>query len=224
MGWLFGFEGRINRAKYVLAILIYVIPFSIGSAIADHASAAIGAAILLPVAFMMAMPAAKRLHDLDHSGWWQLLGLIPLVNIGLGIYLLFWKGTTGSNRFGVDPLGVEERKLSYPSVPPQTMAAPQFSGPAETQREPISMSSVPHQIVAPAPVAQSMGAFSTEPIPAVDEDAIYAMVAEEMDRGEMDRLCSHRLMIAQGWIAKVRNSAGFEAGSADRSRARNQPR
>ena len=42
----------------------------------------------------------KRLHDVDKSGWWALIMLIPLVNLCLGIYLLFAKGTEGSNRFG----------------------------------------------------------------------------------------------------------------------------
>jgi uncharacterized membrane protein YhaH (DUF805 family) len=46
----------------------------------------------------------RRLHDIDHSGWWILIGLIPLVGL---IALVVWfatKGTTGPNRFGPDPL------------------------------------------------------------------------------------------------------------------------
>lgn len=48
--------------------------------------------------------ACRRLHDTDKSGWWQLLGLIPLV--GLIILIVWWasRGTAGSNRFGPDPL------------------------------------------------------------------------------------------------------------------------
>jgi uncharacterized membrane protein YhaH (DUF805 family) len=47
--------------------------------------------------------SARRLHDLDRTAWWL---LIALTGIGV-ILLLIWdcmKGTTGSNRFGVDPL------------------------------------------------------------------------------------------------------------------------
>jgi uncharacterized membrane protein YhaH (DUF805 family) len=47
----------------------------------------------------------RRLHDLDRTGWWWFLGLIPIVG---GIILLIWyctKGTDGQNRFGPDPLG-----------------------------------------------------------------------------------------------------------------------
>ena len=46
----------------------------------------------------------RRLHDIDKSGWWLLIGLIPLIG---WIILIVWyatKGTTGSNRFGADPL------------------------------------------------------------------------------------------------------------------------
>ncbi|MBV7407619.1 DUF805 domain-containing protein [Maritimibacter sp. DP1N21-5] len=48
---------------------------------------------------------ARRLHDTDRSGWWQLLLLIPIVGF---LVILWWtatKGTDGPNRFGPDPLG-----------------------------------------------------------------------------------------------------------------------
>lgn len=46
----------------------------------------------------------RRLHDIDRSGWWILIALIPLIG---AIILLVWfatKGTDGRNRFGSDPL------------------------------------------------------------------------------------------------------------------------
>ena len=46
----------------------------------------------------------RRLHDIDRTGWWL---LIALTIIGV-ILLIVWacmKGTSGSNRFGPDPLG-----------------------------------------------------------------------------------------------------------------------
>ena len=45
--------------------------------------------------------AARRLHDTDRSGWWQLLIFIPVIG---WILLLIWfvqRGTPDSNRFGV---------------------------------------------------------------------------------------------------------------------------
>jgi uncharacterized membrane protein YhaH (DUF805 family) len=42
------------------------------------------------------------LHDTDRSGWWLLIGLVPVLG-----WLLLWfmvsDGTAGPNRFGEDP-------------------------------------------------------------------------------------------------------------------------
>ena len=49
---------------------------------------------------------ARRWHDRDKSGWWTLIGLIPVVG---AIWILVecgcLKGSDGPNRFGADPLG-----------------------------------------------------------------------------------------------------------------------
>jgi uncharacterized membrane protein YhaH (DUF805 family) len=45
----------------------------------------------------------RRLHDTGRSGWWILIGVIPIIG---WLVLLFWyvsKGTDGDNRFGPDP-------------------------------------------------------------------------------------------------------------------------
>lgn len=45
----------------------------------------------------------RRLHDVNASGWWYLLAILPLVNLGLLLFLLLKPGTDGPNRFGDDP-------------------------------------------------------------------------------------------------------------------------
>lgn len=45
----------------------------------------------------------RRLHDMNASGWWYLLTLIPLVNFILFLVLLLKSGSQGPNRFGADP-------------------------------------------------------------------------------------------------------------------------
>lgn len=45
----------------------------------------------------------RRLHDTDRSGWFFLIGLIPLIG---GIILLVWlatDGTPGKNKWGYNP-------------------------------------------------------------------------------------------------------------------------
>jgi len=55
----------------------------------------------------------RRLHDLDKSGWWLLLQLIPLIGPIIVLVWFCFQGTTGSNRFGPDPLGFS------PDIPPR---------------------------------------------------------------------------------------------------------
>lgn len=47
--------------------------------------------------------SVRRLHDLDKSGWWILIGLIPLVGWIIAIVWYCADGTRGPNRFGPDP-------------------------------------------------------------------------------------------------------------------------
>jgi hypothetical protein len=55
----------------------------------------------------------KRLHDVDKSGWFLLLALIPIVNFILGLYMLFADGTVGPNRYGADP----KNRMPYQAQP-----------------------------------------------------------------------------------------------------------
>lgn len=110
---LFSFEGRVNRAWYFwhvvlddLAILTAVVllvglgwgigtPWIVALPLGGVALAGMWAAIAVTV---------RRFHDLDRSGWHWFLLWIPLVNIVVGLQLLFQQGTPGPNQFGPDPL------------------------------------------------------------------------------------------------------------------------
>ncbi len=46
----------------------------------------------------------RRLHDIGKSGWWILIGLIPLVGIILLIVWYATAGNKGNNSYGADPL------------------------------------------------------------------------------------------------------------------------
>lgn len=54
----------------------------------------------------------RRLHDLDKSGWWLLILLVPLIGAIVLLVFMCIEGTRGANRFGPDPL-VGER----PDIP-----------------------------------------------------------------------------------------------------------
>jgi uncharacterized membrane protein YhaH (DUF805 family) len=63
------------------------------------------AVLILPLGPISIIVQIKRWHDLDKSGWWVLVNLIPILG---GLWSLiecgFLKGTNGQNRFGPDPL------------------------------------------------------------------------------------------------------------------------
>lgn len=46
---------------------------------------------------------ARRLHDCNRSGWWQLIMFVPGANIALFLYCMFQPGTDGPNDFGDAP-------------------------------------------------------------------------------------------------------------------------
>src|SRR6185436_20643559 len=76
---LFGFSGRINRAKFWLAALIYCVFFfaviGIAMALSSSMNAVFGAAIVAYIPLIVSGLAVgiKRLHDRNKSGWWLLL-------------------------------------------------------------------------------------------------------------------------------------------------------
>ena len=104
------FKTRSARSEYWFWIL-FVILVVIATSLVDLAIAPGGSIQPLTTIAQLALflpglsVSVRRLHDVDRSGWWILIGLIPLIG---AILLLVWfcsRGTIGPNRFGPDPLG-----------------------------------------------------------------------------------------------------------------------
>ena len=109
------FTGRSRRMEYFVfhVFLGLVLATCIGVLLAFEPTMSTGSiklcigAVSLLVA-SIAIPTltleVRRFHDLNLSGWYVLLNLIPV--LGRPIVLLFMvrKGTNGPNRFGDDPL------------------------------------------------------------------------------------------------------------------------
>ena len=54
----------------------------------------------IPVFILLFIMGARRLNDINLSGWLSLLSLIPLVNLLFWLVLLFIPGNPGANRYG----------------------------------------------------------------------------------------------------------------------------
>lgn len=109
---VFAVNGRIGRMRYlayslvmsVLAYVVFAVLFGIGMAVGGMGVGFVfmllGYIPMLAVTFIL---ARRRLNDLDKSGWLSLLLIVPLVNLGLMLYLIFAAGTAGTNQFGPQP-------------------------------------------------------------------------------------------------------------------------
>lgn len=79
---LMSFHGRIGRKAFWIGFVITALVFvavdltvlAMDAALADVASHLIGALAIAPFLAV----AAKRIHDLNRSAWWLLLGITPV--------------------------------------------------------------------------------------------------------------------------------------------------
>ena len=109
--WLFfSFEGRINRAKFWLGIVVLWAVVWVLALIAAATDSGFLWWLISIVGLLLIWPSLalsiKRWHDRNKSGWWVLIGLVPIIG---GIWALietgFLPGTVGPNEYGLDPLG-----------------------------------------------------------------------------------------------------------------------
>lgn len=100
------FTGRARRTEYWMYILFY----------------AIGVVLLTIIEGILGMPGVlsglyslglllpsvgvgiRRLHDIDRTGWWMLLGLTCIGTIVLIIFFI-QDSTPGENKYGPNPKG-----------------------------------------------------------------------------------------------------------------------
>lgn len=98
----FSFSGRIRRREYCLSLLIYIIVYAVTNTLtfASDSGLALAAMYLLEIILYIFMLAqgAKRCHDLNHNGWWQLIPFYCFV-------LMFSDGDPYENDYGYDPKG-----------------------------------------------------------------------------------------------------------------------
>lgn len=107
------FGGRARRAEYWWFVLFSVL-VGVATSILDIAlgtdfegsvtssglfSLIANLALLLPSLAV----AVRRLHDIDRSGWWVLIALIPIIGVIVLLVFFVQDGTPGPNRFGPSP-------------------------------------------------------------------------------------------------------------------------
>lgn len=108
-----GFSGRARRAEYwwfvlftvIVGVVTALLDIAIGTDFGESITS--GGIISTLVNLALALPSlavtVRRLHDTDRSGWWILIGLIPIIGAIVLLVFTIQDGTPGQNRFGSSP-------------------------------------------------------------------------------------------------------------------------
>lgn len=89
------FSGRATRSEFWWFMLFCVLLNCAAGQINGSVYGIVSLALLLPSLAV----GTRRLHDLGKSGWWLLLGIIPIANF----LLIYWEcqiGNEGENEYG----------------------------------------------------------------------------------------------------------------------------
>jgi uncharacterized membrane protein YhaH (DUF805 family) len=110
-------SGRFGRLSYIawamlvslsLNLIQIVLGAVLGVSSVDAQQPGIAMAVVGVITIVLAIVTVvatvlfviRRLHDIELSGWWVLLGLVPLVNLIFGLFVLIKPGDADANRFG----------------------------------------------------------------------------------------------------------------------------
>ncbi|OOQ57238.1 DUF805 domain-containing protein [Mucilaginibacter pedocola] len=91
------FKGRIRRAEYFVSCVAYLfVYYFIWGMGEGRGGGPLAMILVVPMLWFAIAQGTKRMHDVNKSGWWQ---LVPLYNL----WLLFQPGMAGNNQYGGDP-------------------------------------------------------------------------------------------------------------------------
>lgn len=91
------FEGRVGRQEFWMFVLFSIlIQVALDIVGLDLIASLVSLLILLPSLAI----GARRLHDIGKSGWWQLLGFIPVIGWIILIVWLAQKTDVADNQYG----------------------------------------------------------------------------------------------------------------------------
>jgi len=101
------FSGRARRKEYwyfvLFNIIIMIILIIIGRAIDSSILSTIySLAVLIPSIAV----DIRRLHDTNRTGWWLLIGLIPIIGWIVLLIFMVQDSQKGENQYGPNPKGV----------------------------------------------------------------------------------------------------------------------
>lgn len=114
------FDGRARRSAYwywTLFAILASIAANILDAVTDVPlfSLIVGLGLLLPGLAV----SVRRLHDTNRTGWWILIGLIPIIGWIVLIVFYIQDSDPGENQYGPSPKGGVAASQPPPAAPAQ---------------------------------------------------------------------------------------------------------
>jgi uncharacterized membrane protein YhaH (DUF805 family) len=108
------FEGRSRRKEYwffvlfnMLAVIALAIVDDLAGTFSEEAQMGLFSGLYLLAVFIPGLAVSvRRLHDIGRSGWWVLIGLIPILGSLVLLVLAALDSQPGGNRYGPNPKGV----------------------------------------------------------------------------------------------------------------------
>ena len=99
------FSGRARRTEYWMFFLFnFIIGFVLGIIEGTIGTgSALASLYTLAVLIPGVSVAVRRLHDTNRSGWWMLIGLIPIVGAIVLIIFLVKDSQANENQYGPNP-------------------------------------------------------------------------------------------------------------------------
>ncbi len=110
---VFAINGRLGRARYLcysfaFTFFLIIVIGAVGGlsgliSETGEMSTVHSLLVSMPILLLIVIMARRRLHDLNFSGWWSILMLIPLVSIIPSLFLMFAPGNKHDNDYGLKP-------------------------------------------------------------------------------------------------------------------------
>lgn len=109
------FKGRARRKEYwffnlfnvIVSLTLTVVDYQTGSLYPELGIGLLSGIYSLAVLIPSLAVTVRRLHDTDRSGWWILIGLIPVIGAIVLLVFMLLDSKPGDNQYGPNPKGVK---------------------------------------------------------------------------------------------------------------------
>ncbi|MGI5231926.1 DUF805 domain-containing protein [Actinoallomurus sp. CA-142502] len=100
-----GFSGRAHRTEYWMFFLVNFVISVVLNILSTWAKVFSFIDLIYALAVLIPSIAVgvRRLHDTGRTGWWTLIGLIPIIGTIILIVFLATDGQPGDNEYGPNP-------------------------------------------------------------------------------------------------------------------------